>query len=133
LKVKNASPVRRPTPNRVAPPSSANPIYLEAIVKPGAAAVANNIMPPGFRVPADCTLKALYVNVGTAPTGSGLTVRIKRAGSSLTTATVAAGATSGSSTGLSTALTAGDILTVDITAIGSAVAGSDVLVTVEAS
>jgi hypothetical protein len=111
---------------------SVGPIYLEAIVKAGAAAVASNLMPPGFRVPTATTLRAVYVNVGTGPTGSGLTVVVKRSGTTLATVTVAAGATSGSDTGLSTALAKGDLLTTDITAVGSTVAGSDVLVTIEA-
>jgi hypothetical protein len=108
------------------------PIYLEAIVKAGAAAVASNLMPPGFRVPAATTLRAVYVNVGTAPTGSALTVLLKRSGTTVATVNVAASATSGSSTGLSVALAKGDLLTTDISAVGSTVAGSDVLVTVEA-
>lgn len=111
--------------------AGAGPIYLEAIVKAGTAAVGNDLMPPGFRVPAATTLRAVYVNVGTAPTGSGLTVRIKRGGSTLSTVTVAASATSGSDTGLAIALAKGDLLTTDITAVGSTVAGSDVLVTIE--
>lgn len=107
------------------------PIYLEAIVKAGAATVASNLMPPGFRVPAATTLRAVYVNVGTAPTGAALTVLLKRAGTTVATVSVAAGTTSGSSTGLSTVLAKGDLLTTDISTIGSTVAGSDVLVTVE--
>ena len=110
----------------------AGPLYLEAIVQAGSASVASNVMPPGFRVPADTTLRAFYVNVGTAPTGSGLTVVIKRAGTTLATVTVAASSTSGSSTGLSVALARGDLLTVDVTAVGSTVAGSDVLASLEA-
>lgn len=110
----------------------AGPIYLEAIVKAGAAAVASNLMPPGFRVPAATTLRAVYVNVGTAPTGSALTVLVKRSGTTVATVNVAASATSGSSTGLSLALAKGDLLTTDISAVGSTVTGSDVLVTVEA-
>lgn len=108
------------------------PIYLEAIVKAGTAAVASNLMPPGFRVPAATTLRAVFVNVGTAPTGHALTVLVKRSGTTLATVNVAASATSGSSSGLSTALAKGDLLTVDISAVGSTVAGSDVLVTIEA-
>jgi hypothetical protein len=113
--------------------ASAPAIYLEAIVKSGAASVAANLMPPGFRVPAACTLNAVYVNVGTAPTGSALTVLIKRSGTTLATVTVSAGATSGSSTGLTTSLASGDLLTTDISAIGSAIPGSDVLVTISAA
>jgi hypothetical protein len=109
-----------------------DPIWLEAIVKAGAAAVAANLMPPGFRIPADTTLRAVYVNVGTAPTGSALTVLVKRLGVTLSTVTVAAGATAGADTGLSTALAKGDLLTVDISAVGSGTAGSNVLVTIEA-
>jgi hypothetical protein len=127
-----ASPGSVPTYDGSRAVWGAGPIYLEAIVKAGTAAVASNLMPPGFRVPAATTLRAVYVNVGTAPTGSGLTVVVKRSGTTLATVTVAAGATSGSDTGLSTALAKGDLLTADITAVGSTVAGSDVLVTIEA-
>jgi hypothetical protein len=117
---------------RAARPSGIAPIYLEAIVQSGPAIVASNVMPPGIRVPAPCTLNAVYVNVGTAPTGSALTVLVKRGGSTLATVTVAAGSTSGSVTGLGVPLAAGNLLTVDVSAIGSTVAGSDVLVSIEA-
>lgn len=112
--------------------SGRGPLYLEGIVKAGPAGVAANLMPPGFRVPADTTLRNVYVNVGTAPTGSAMTVLVKRAGLTVATVNVAAGATTGSALGLSLPLASGDLLTTDISAVGSAVPGSDVLVTVEA-
>lgn len=107
-------------------------IYQQAVVKPGAAAVAANVMPPGLRIPINCVLTAAYIDVGTAPTGSALTVLVKRSGTTVATVTVAAGTTSGSSTGLSFALLKGELLTFDITTVGSTVAGSDVLAGVEA-
>lgn len=107
-------------------------VYLEAIVKGGSAAVATNVMPPGIRVPVDCTLANAYIWVGTAPTGSALTVLVRRSGSTIATLTVAAAATTGSATGLTVALSKGDLLTFDISAIGSTVAGADIGVGLEA-
>lgn len=107
------------------------PMALDAIVKTGAAAVASNLIVPGVRVPAATVLRAVYVVVGTAPTGSALTVVVKRLGVTLATVSVAATATSGSVSGLTTALAKGDMLTYDITAVGSTVAGSDVYVSAE--
>lgn len=107
-------------------------VYLEALVKQGTAAVATNTMPPGLRVPIDCTLANAYIWVGTAPTGSALTVLVRRAGSTIATLTVAAGSTTGSATGLSVALTKGDLITFDVSAVGSTVAGADVAVELEA-
>lgn len=105
-------------------------LSMSAIIKSGTATVANNVMPPGIRIGYATTLNAIYVRVGTAPTTSALTVRVNQTGSTTNSwsVSVAATATSASSTSLSTALAAGDILTFDITAIGSGTAGADVAV-----
>lgn len=99
---------------------------LEAIAVTGEAAVATNVLPPGARVGHACTLTAIYARCGTAPTGAALTLRVNRNGTSITTVTIADGQTSGSTTGLSQALAAGDILTIDVVNIGSSTPGADV-------
>lgn len=114
---------------------AADPAFLETfapfdweVIISGTAATGVNVIPPGFRVPKAFTLTALYLRVGTAPTGASLTVNIVRSGVTIATASILSGATSGSSTGLSVELAAGDIVTVDITSIGSTVAGADLAV-----
>lgn len=91
----------------------------------GFARVANNVAPPGLRVPRACTLRTAILRVGTAPTGADLIMLVRRAGVTLATLTVAAGTTSVTVTGLAVALAAGDVITFDTTQIGSAVAGAD--------
>lgn len=104
------------------------PVAMDAIIASGTAAVLNNVLPAGLYVGHAMTLTEIHARAGTAPTGSGLTIAVRKNGVALTggTVTIAAGATSGATTGLSLALAAGDILTYDITAIGSTVAGSDI-------
>lgn len=94
----------------------------------GYARVGTNIAPPGLRVATACTLQSAYLRAGTAPTGSSLILLVERSGSTLATLTLAAGSSSTSATGLSVALAAGDIVTFDVTQIGSTVAGADLAV-----
>ena len=82
----------------------------------GFARVANNVAPPGLRVPRACTLRTAILRVGTAPTGADLIMLVRRAGVTLATLTVPAA---------TVALAAGDVITFDTTQIGSAVAGAD--------
>lgn len=99
---------------------------VEAIIKSGTAAVANNVLPPGLRIPEAFTITQAYVRLGTAPTGADLIVEFNRNGTLFATVTVPAGVTSGSTTGLTEAFVAGDVLTWDIVQVGSTTAGSDV-------
>jgi hypothetical protein len=103
-------------------------LSLAALIRSGRATVATNVLPPGLPIAYDGTLEEMRVYVGTAPVGSALTVVAKRLGVTLATASVAAGATSGSVTGLAVAVAVGDLITFDITAIGSTTPGSDVVV-----
>ena len=105
-------------------------LSMSAIIKSGTASVASNVMPPGIRVGYASTLNSIYVRCGTGPTTSNLTVRVNQTGSASTSwsVNVLAGNTTGSSLGLSAALAAGDIITFDITAIGSGTAGADIAV-----
>ena len=69
-------------------------------------------------------LSSLEAYIGTAPTGSTLNIRVNKNGSSATTLSIAAGATSSAST-TNISFSKGDYVTVDITQIGSSTAGSD--------
>lgn len=73
----------------------------------------------------DGEITEVYVSVGTAPTGSGTTVRLNKNGSSLGTVTIAAGSNTNSFTPASPTFVIGDYFTVDITAVGSTTPGSD--------
>lgn len=106
-------------------------MYLEAMVRTGAASVGANTAPPGLRVPVACTLNNLYLWASTGPTGAALTVSVVRGGGSIATVTIAAGALTGTNTA-NVALAKGDILTFDITAVGSTVPGSDIALCLEA-
>lgn len=107
----------------------ASDFELQAIIVAGDASVADDVLPPGVELTADTTLTLLKVRVGTAPTGSGLTVEFNLDGSSIGTVTVADGETEGE-TDISEAATAEQILTFDVTAVGSSTAGSDIAIRV---
>lgn len=78
------------------------------------------------------TITELRATVNTAPTGAGVIVSFRKNGAAaFSTVTIAASAFAGSTTGLSTAVAAGDYITADITQIGSTVAGSDLVATAE--
>ena len=75
--------------------------------------------------PRAVTIQSMAAYVQTAPVGSSLSLRVNKNGSSIQTPTITTGNTSGSLTGLSDTMNAGDYLTVDVTAVGSSTAGSD--------
>lgn len=83
------------------------------------------------------TITGVRVSAGTAPTGAALIVDVKKGGTSIFPTTpkprVAIGANTGTAVPDTTAWAAGEYLTVDVTQIGSTVAGSDVTVTIQAS
>lgn len=99
---------------------------VEAIIKSGTAAVANNVLPPGLRIPERLLTSEAYVRLGTAPTGANFIVVFKRNGVSFATVTVPAGVSSAATTGLAEQFVSGDVLTWDITQVGSSTAGADV-------
>ena len=75
--------------------------------------------------PRAVTIQSMAAYVQTAPTGASLNLRVNKNGSSIATPSIADGATSGSLTGLTETMNAGDYLTVDITQVGSTVAGAN--------
>lgn len=75
--------------------------------------------------PRAVTIQSMAAYVQTAPVGSNLELRVNKNGSSIQTPTITTGNTSGSLTGLSDTMNAGDYLTVDITAVGSSTAGAN--------
>lgn len=75
----------------------------------------------------DGIITKIRLSAGTPPTGSGITARVNLNGTSLSTVTVAAAGYT-STTTLSQAVSAGDYLTLDITAVGSTTAGGDLTV-----
>jgi hypothetical protein len=81
------------------------------------------------RIVADGVIERLDITVKTAPTGADLIVQLNQNGVALGTATIAAGDTSGF-LALDEPCLAGDLLTLDITQVGSTVAGSNLTATV---
>lgn len=74
--------------------------------------------------PAALTISKITARVATAPTGSGVTVLVKKSGTTASTLSISAGGTSATdNTGFS--MTAGQYLTVDVSAIGSTTAGEE--------
>ena len=88
----------------------------------GARSVANNISME-YRVPADGRIERFDVLLKTAPTGADFKCRLNRNGIAMGTATIEAGETSGGIP-INEACSAGDILTIDVTQVGSGTAGS---------
>lgn len=78
------------------------------------------------------TITEVRAHVNTAPTGASVLVAFRKNGAAaFSTVTISASATSGANTGLSTAVALNDYITVDITQIGSTVAGSDLTAVAE--
>lgn len=79
-----------------------------------------------YRVGQSGTLAKFSAYLETAPTGSNFTVDLKINGTTQATATITAGTNSGTTTSFtSSTLTEGDLVTYEITQIGSSVAGSN--------
>jgi hypothetical protein len=89
----------------------------------GTRSVADNIGME-YRVPADGRLERFDVRLKTAPSGADFKCRLNRNGIAIGTATIAAGATTGG-IALNEACNAGDILTIDVTQVGSGTAGAN--------
>lgn len=75
--------------------------------------------------PVSGTVGTIYAKVGTAPTDADLNIDINKNGTSIfsTNLTIAASATTGNETPSTTAISAGDVLTLDVDQVGSTVAG----------
>jgi len=95
---------------------------------PGPQTVANGSMRKYVEAAAEVTL--VRAALGTAPAGSGLTVRVNVNGALRATVTIPAGANTATGAPSTTSLAAGDYLTFDVTAIGSTTPGSNLTVTV---
>lgn len=121
-----ATPLPRPLPNRQAT-NVAGGVILDTLIKQGPAGVATNVFPAGTRVPANCSTSGFFLrcNPSHVPTGSDCTVDVKRAGSTVATVSIAAGSSSGSASTI-VALAAGDLLTYDITSVGSTAPAYDI-------
>lgn len=66
--------------------------------------------------------------VGTAPIGAAIVVDLKKNGVVIATCTIPAGSTEATTTGFSdVTVNAGDLFNIDITQVGSSVAGSDLM------
>ena len=72
-----------------------------------------------------CTLTQIDIFAATAPVGNDATLRINKNGSSATTVTLSDGSTSNTGISANVSFSAGDYLTVDITAVGSNNYGAD--------
>lgn len=108
-------------------------LTVDVLLISGAAAVGNDVVPPGSRVPRAVTISEAHLLAGTAPSSSALTVDVIRSGSTLLTITLNAGQTASDQIGLNLSLSAGDVLTYNITAIGSVGPGSDIALQLVAS
>lgn len=74
--------------------------------------------------PSALTISKITARVATAPTGSAVTILVKKSGTTASTLTISDGGTSDiDNTGFS--MTAGQYLTVDVSAIGSTTAGEE--------
>lgn len=110
-------------------------VYLDTVIKQGAAGVATNVFPAGTRVPQACTTSGFFArcNPSHMPSGSSCTIVVKKAGSTIiATVSIAAGASSGS-VSTAVALALGDILTYDITSVGSTTPAWDVAIGIAGS
>lgn len=88
-----------------------------------------------FYVEDNTSISKVRISVGTAPTGSSITVDVNKNGTTIFTnqanrPTIAAGNHTATATPSVTALAAGDYLTVDIDSVGSTTPGADLTVSV---
>jgi hypothetical protein len=90
---------------------------------------------PAICLPLAATLSSVRLVVGTAPTGADLIVDVLKNGVSVFSNAsqrpkVVAGQTKGASVPISASVVDGDVISFDVTQIGSGTAGSDLLATV---
>lgn len=103
----------------------------ELVINSGIALTGTNVVPPGLYIPQNVTLDKFRILCGSAPTGAGIVVQLAVNGTVSHTATIAAGQTSAVLTNLNHALVPGDLVTFNITAVGSTFSGSDVVAVLE--
>lgn len=95
----------------------------------GTVTVADN-QTPFWVAPKNSTFTSLVARAQTAPTGAALSGRINKNGVQVATFTIAASTYSVVVTGLSLSYLAGDYFSIDITQVGSTVAGANLTVAV---
>lgn len=105
------------------------PLSDSFIAKAGNLGVANNVSPPGYAIMYSCTLNTIRARVGTAPATTAILLTIRRNGVAIVTGlTIAAAATSGTASALGIVVVPGDVLTVDVTQIGTGTVGADLAI-----
>lgn len=88
---------------------------------------------PYWVAPKNGTFTVAYARIKTAPTGQALKIRVKKNGVAVTginTLDISAGAQNANATGLSISYVAGDYFSIDITQVGSTVAGANLTLAV---
>jgi hypothetical protein len=111
--------------SQVSSASGGSPSYLFTV--PGTIGIRSNAAPL-IQAPSDETFTSAVALVKTAPTGANISVNILDAGSVLGTVAIVAGKTSGTVAFSAAGVSAGDLLTIDITAVGTTFPGSDLTV-----
>lgn len=109
---------------RLGSSNATQPSPVQVLI-PGTAAVSTNAVPPGIRMASAAIIDTLVLRAGTVPTGAGLTVLVRNNGTAVQGISLAAGAGTSTLAGLGASVAAGDVLTFDITGVGSTVAGAD--------
>jgi hypothetical protein len=82
-------------------------------------------------VPSDITVEKIIANLGEAPVGSNINIRLNKNGVSFHTISVPENVTQNTSNNLNLTANEGDYFTVDITGVGSSTAGSDLNLVIE--
>lgn len=82
-------------------------------------------------VPSDITVEKIIANLGEAPVGSNINIRLNKNGVSFHTISVLENVTQNTSNNLNLTANEGDYFTVDITGVGSSTAGSDLNLVIE--
>ena len=107
--------------------SSADAVEIEKAYR-YTGTLATNTGEKRFYMHKAVTLTGIYAYVKTAPSGAALNLALLKNGTSLQTFSIAADTTTGSSTGLTHSISAGDYFTVNITQVGSSTAGEELYV-----
>ena len=94
---------------------------------PGTIGIKSNAAPL-IQAPEDITFSTVVGLVKQPPTGAAINVNVQDAGTVLGTLIIPAGSTSATLTLTSGSVNAGDLLTIDITAVGTTFPGSDLTV-----